>query len=578
MAGGLLNLIAIGNQNIITNGNPNKSFFKVSYSKYTNFGLQKYRIDQVGQTNISLNQDSKYTFKISRYGDLLMDTYLVLTLPTIWSPVLKYNIPNTGNYEYRPYEFKWIKNIGTQIIKDVTITIGGHIIQKFSGSYIQNIIERDYNESKKKIFNNMTGNIDELNNPEKYANRKNNYPNAFKKFDATQIDSIEPSIHSKQLFIPINTWFSILSTSALPLVSLQYTELEFIFTLRPLVELFTIKDVIYDLSSNTENINTNYYDFIPRIKASQSTNDVYGFHRFIQEPPVSDISYSDTNGDIYYYSNTRTKINPDIHLITTQCFLDDDERKHFAEKKQSYLIKEVHEYDFPEVNKGHKIKIESNGLVSNWMWYFQRDDIVNRNEWSNYTNWNYEDEIPNSLEKIYDLQQNDILYSQLKLYNDLSSNIFITGDLPSDSEQNNQKLIMKNFAIICDGKYREQDMPSGVFDKIEKFSHYNGNSKDGLYHYSFAVNNDPYRYQPSGAFNTNKFKVIEFEYNNYFNPPLDLSSVFFTTICDPVTGIPIATTKEPTSIYKYNYNLHIYEERYNILEFQSGTADLVYSR
>ena len=42
MTGGLLNLIAYGNQNVILNGNPTKSFFKTSYSKYTNFGLQKY--------------------------------------------------------------------------------------------------------------------------------------------------------------------------------------------------------------------------------------------------------------------------------------------------------------------------------------------------------------------------------------------------------------------------------------------------------------------------------------------------------------------------------------------------------
>ena len=46
MAGGLLNLIAYGNQNIIMNGNPTKSFFKTKYVKYTNFGLQKFRIDQ----------------------------------------------------------------------------------------------------------------------------------------------------------------------------------------------------------------------------------------------------------------------------------------------------------------------------------------------------------------------------------------------------------------------------------------------------------------------------------------------------------------------------------------------------
>ena len=44
------------------------------------------------------------------------------------------------------------------------------------------------------------------------------------------------------------------------------------------------------------------------------------------------------------------------------------------------------------------------------------------------------------------------------------------------------------------------------------------------------------------------------------------------------TGEVIATSKEPTSIYKYNYNLTVMEERYNILRFQSGIADLVYSR
>ena len=67
MAGGLLNLIAIGNQNIILNSNPNKSF-KSKYNKYTNFGLEKYRIDQQGQTNIDLNKESIYKFKISRYA------------------------------------------------------------------------------------------------------------------------------------------------------------------------------------------------------------------------------------------------------------------------------------------------------------------------------------------------------------------------------------------------------------------------------------------------------------------------------------------------------------------------------
>ena len=99
-----------------------------------------------------------------------------------------------------------------------------------------------------------------------------------------------------------------------------------------------------------------------------------------------------------------------------------------------------------------------------------------------------------------------------------------------------------------------------------------------MYHYNFGLNSDPHKYQPSGAFNTNKFKNVEFEFDLTSNPPLDPENVNFTTICDPETGEVIATSKEPTSIYQYNYDLHIYEERYNILSFQSGLADLMYSR
>tara|TARA_B110000444_G_scaffold135194_4_gene126986 strand:+ start:12815 stop:14515 length:1701 start_codon:yes stop_codon:yes gene_type:complete len=566
MAGGLLNLIAVGNQNIILNGNPTKSFFKTKYSKYTNFGLQKYRVDQQGQSNIHLTQKSNISFKIPRYGDLLMDTYLAITLPNIWSPIYKYS-----DTEYRPYEFQWIKNIGSQIIDEITLTIGGRIVQKLSGSYLQNLVERDFDNNKKDLFNTMTGNVNELNDPANYSNRSNNYPNAFKIND-TDIDGIEPSIHSHNLYIPLNTWFMLLSNMALPLICLQYAELEINFTLRPIQDLFTIKDILYDNTVNT----VNSYNEIPRIRAEQNKDLRYGFHRFIQEPPYRDISLGTV------YTDNRTNINTNIHLITTQCFLDNEERTLFANNNQDYLIKEIYEYKFERVNKSTKVNLESNGLVSNWMWYNQRDDVYKRNEWSNYTNWPYENILPNNLTKLTDLtdQNNLIFYNINNCYqiHDTSKNIFITGDEPTVYEQTNKKEIMKEFGIIVDGKYRENSFPGGIYDKIEKYSKTRGNSKEGLYHYNFSLTTDPYKYQPTGAFNTNKFKNIEFEFNNHQNPPVDLENVNFTTTCDPLTGDVIATSKEPTSIYKYNYNLTVMEERFNILRFQSGTADLLYSR
>ena len=75
MAGGLLNLVAVGNQNVFLTGNPKKTFFKFVYAKYTNFGLQKFRIDYNGskvintteKPNIHLKYHDTRTFLWTRF-------------------------------------------------------------------------------------------------------------------------------------------------------------------------------------------------------------------------------------------------------------------------------------------------------------------------------------------------------------------------------------------------------------------------------------------------------------------------------------------------------------------------------
>ena len=63
MAGGLLNLVAVGSQNIILNGNPKTSFFKNVYKKYTNFGLQRFRIDYENQRTLNFNSETEMILK-----------------------------------------------------------------------------------------------------------------------------------------------------------------------------------------------------------------------------------------------------------------------------------------------------------------------------------------------------------------------------------------------------------------------------------------------------------------------------------------------------------------------------------
>ena len=53
------------------------------------------------------------------------------------------------------------------------------MIQEYPGSYIQCVVERDSSESKRKMFDAMTGNVNELNMPEFYDKRLNTYPNVF---------------------------------------------------------------------------------------------------------------------------------------------------------------------------------------------------------------------------------------------------------------------------------------------------------------------------------------------------------------------------------------------------------------
>ena len=64
MAGGLLSLVSQGQQSVLLYGNPSKTFFKTTYAKTTNFGLQKFRIDYEGAKTLNLTEESTFLFII----------------------------------------------------------------------------------------------------------------------------------------------------------------------------------------------------------------------------------------------------------------------------------------------------------------------------------------------------------------------------------------------------------------------------------------------------------------------------------------------------------------------------------
>ena len=126
------------------------------------------------------------------------------------------------------------------------------------------------------------------------------------------------------------------------------------------------------------------------------------------------------------------------------------------------------------------------------------------------------------------------------------------------------------------GVYRENIFDAGIYNYMEKFNGSTGNAKDGLYCYNFCLNSNKKDYQPNGAMNVNKFKTVTFEFNT-IDSPIDTSGSYVEFVCDDDEN-PIGFRKKNNNLNIYNYDLKIYEERYNVVIIQGGNIGLLNAR
>lgn len=527
MAGGLLNLVSYGQSSIILFGNPTKTLFKAVYKRITNFGMQRFRVDYNGSRELSLTEEKTFDFKIPRYADLLGDTYVVVSLPDVWSALV---LDPSDNYTETA--FKWIEELGSNLIKKVTIHTGGTILAQYTGEYFADVVQRDYSAEKRNLWNRMTGNIAELNDPANAHGNENVYPNAF--YQGTT--NIEPSIRGRNLYIPLDSWFGRSSKLAFPLISMQYNELHISIEFRPIRELYVIRDT-------TDMVNE--YPYV----APNFTINTQQLYRYLNPP-------SDTSGNGMYPSK-QYNWSPDIHLMATYYFLDESEREIFAKQEQKYLIKDVYDWNFYNVTGSRNVRLDSKSLVADYLFRFRRSDAFMRNQWSNYTNWPY----------------NYIPYNITQIGSPDPTQFLITGNY----ESANIKQILIDMAILLDGKYREDLLENGVYNLVEKYIRTCGGAKDGLYCYNFCINTNPFEYQPTGAINMDKFSKIEFQFNTLQPPVNPDASNNIDSICDEDGNI-IGTRKNIWVLNEYNYDLAVFEERYNIVIFKAGMCGLMFAR
>ena len=190
MPGGEVQLVAYGEENMFLNDDPQITFFKIIYRRYTNFSIET--IEQ--NFNGNLDFGKKFSIELSKIGDLIHKMWLVIELPNI--PIL-YDINNIVDKRIR---FAWARKIAYALVNYIEIDIGGTIIDRQWGEWM-NVL----NELNITNFNN---NIDELtgNVPEVYLLK-------------TIYNS---NIPSRVLYIPLHFWFCKYAGSALPMLSIEY--------------------------------------------------------------------------------------------------------------------------------------------------------------------------------------------------------------------------------------------------------------------------------------------------------------------------------------------------------------------
>ncbi len=266
----------------------------------------------------------------------------------------------------------------------------------------------------------------------------------------------EPSIRGREIYIPLNIWFTMASKMAFPLISLQYVELKIEITIRPVRELFTVNRIYVPNDTNTITLNeTNTFTlneantFLDTQQIRVNFNEQqYLFYRFLQSPPTVSIY------DATVYLDKRTNWDADIHLISTYAFLSEDEARRFASEPQSYLVRESYTTPYYNVVGSSRINLDSLGMVSSWMWYFQRSDVSDRNQWSNYTNWSYDTPPVQPREVTQEnstgLTLDNSSYYPLTVNN---NNLYTSGVYTN----RNTRDIMITWALLMDGKYRKMN-------------------------------------------------------------------------------------------------------------------------
>ena len=333
MGGGLMQLVAYGAQDVYLTGNPQITFWKVTYRRYTNFAIESIEQTFNGQADFG----RRVQCTISRNGDLAYRTYLQVTLPEInqLMGMSSYNSATaTGVYA------RWLDCPGEQIIAQVEVEIGGQRIDRQYGDWMHIWNQLTTTAEQARGYNKMIGNTTQLTfiTDPSFADVDGPCDSQAPR----QVCAPRNALPETTLYIPLQFWFCTNPGLALPLIALQYHEVKINLDIRPIDECLW--------AVTTLNCNTNPYtgaegQFAPG------------------RPVPASIAYN------------QSLVAASIYV--DYIFLDTDERRRMAQNPHEYLITQLQFTGDESVgSSSNKVKLNFNHPVKELIWVVQPDKNV----------------------------------------------------------------------------------------------------------------------------------------------------------------------------------------------------------
>lgn len=217
MPSGVIQLIYVGEHNLYITENPQITFFRTVYKRHTNFAidtLQEY-------FNNKVNFGQQIKCKLSKHGDLLskMGMYVKLSSLNDKNNNINNNCTNNkyclctcpkclldSNDEKTIYG--WVNSIGHVLLEWVEIYIGGQMIDRHYGEWLEIWTELTQTAEKRLGYYEMIGKKDPL---------------------SYTYDSFSEEM---ELYVPFNFWFCRNIGLSLPVMSLIYHDIELVIKIR----------------------------------------------------------------------------------------------------------------------------------------------------------------------------------------------------------------------------------------------------------------------------------------------------------------------------------------------------------